>query len=57
VVDSRTGVILFSLIWLGGAAILAGLALRFGKWLLLAAALWLIPLGWLVASLVVVLVL
>jgi hypothetical protein len=57
VVDSRTGVILFALIWLGGAIALAGSAHAFGKWMLVAAAVWLIPVGWLVASLVVLLAL
>ena len=45
------------LVWLGGAVALAGMAPKFGKWLLLAAAVWVIPVGWLAASLVVVLVL
>jgi hypothetical protein len=57
VVDSQTGVILFSLVWLGGAIALAGMALKFGEWMLVAAAAWLVPVGCLVATLVVLLVL
>ena len=56
-VDSQTGVILFALVWLGGAVTLAGMALKFGKWLLVAAVMWLVPVGWLVATLVVLFVL
>ena len=56
-VDSQTGLILFALVWLGGAITIAGMALKFGKWMLVAAVVWLVPVGWLVASLVVLLVL
>lgn len=56
-VDSQTGLIWFALVWLGGAVLLAGMALKFGKWMLVAAVLWLVPVGWLVASLVVLSVL
>jgi hypothetical protein len=57
VVDSRAGLVLFLLVWLGGALLFVGLALaRARRWPWLAAAGWLV-LGWPIASLTVLAIL
>jgi hypothetical protein len=57
VVDSRTGLVLFLLVWLGPALLFVGLALTMSrKWPFLAGAGWLVV-GWPVASLAVLAVL
>ena len=56
-VNSPVDVLLFALIWLGGAVALAASAFAFGKWMLVAAAAWLVPVGWVIASQVVLVVL
>jgi hypothetical protein len=57
VVDSRIGLLLFLLVWLGPALLFVGLAMTMSrKWPLLAGAGWLVA-GWPIASLTVLAVL